>query len=152
MLLGIGDVAGTNILGEPLPGALEITSSTMVLIVFGGLCYSQIQRGHIRVELVYTHVGPRVQALMDVVTHLSALVFFSLILWQGVSEALFSWRISEASVGLIRVPLWPARFVLVLGAGLLLVQLVFDLFTDIDRLVRGALGTTAGSADKSESE
>ena len=54
---------------------VEMTESTMVLIVFGALTYAQIQRSHIRVELLYTRMGPRVQAAMDVATDLAALSF-----------------------------------------------------------------------------
>lgn len=40
MFLGMGDVIG-SIFNKPLPGALEVTESTMVLIVFGGLAYAK---------------------------------------------------------------------------------------------------------------
>lgn len=62
MFLGFGDVIGTQFLGWPIPGVLEITESTMTLIVFGALAYAQLRRNHIRVELVYSHMGPRVRA------------------------------------------------------------------------------------------
>ena len=62
MFLGAGDVVGTQFFGWPIHGALEITESTMVLIVFGGLAYAQIRRSHIRVELLYSHMPPRVRA------------------------------------------------------------------------------------------
>ena len=52
MLLGVADVVGTKFLDWPVPGTLEITESTMVLIVFGALAYTQERRGHIRVEIL----------------------------------------------------------------------------------------------------
>ncbi len=136
MFLGTGDVVGTQFLGWPIPGAKELTESTMVLIVFGALTYAQIRRGHIRVELVYTRMKPRTRAAMDVITILAALVFFSFLFWQGIGEAIHSWRILEADVGLIRFPLYPARTVLVIGSGLLIVQLLLDLLHYV-RLLMG---------------
>ena len=47
MLLGFADVVGTQFLGLPVPGTLEVTESTMVLIVFGALAYTQRKRGQI---------------------------------------------------------------------------------------------------------
>ena len=44
MLLGVADVVGTSFLGTPVPGTLEVTESTMVLIVFGALAYAQERR------------------------------------------------------------------------------------------------------------
>ena len=101
-LLGAADVVGTQFFGRPVHGALEITESTMVVIVFGALTYAQIRRNHIRVELFYTHAGPRLQAFMDLFSHLMAILFFSLLAWQAFHEAILirgwiaSKRVNEA--------------------------------------------------------
>ncbi len=138
MFLGTGDVIGTQFFGWPVPGAKEITESTMVLIVFGALTYAQIRRSHIRVELVHARMGPRMRAFMDVVTDLAALVFFGFLLWQAVIEAVRSWRIDETSDGLIVFPLYPARWILVAGVAILMVRLVIDLLADLPRVRTGA--------------
>lgn len=147
MFLGTIEVVGTQILRTPVPGALELTESTMVLIVFGALAYAQIRRSHIRVELIYTHMGPRVRAGMDVFAGLAALVFFSLLLWQAYHEAAYSLQIGEATVGLIRFPLFPARIVLALGTALLILQLLVDLAIDIRRVIDGSELPTADLHD-----
>jgi TRAP-type C4-dicarboxylate transport system permease small subunit len=135
-LLGTADVVGTQFLGAPVPGALEITESTMVLIVFGALAYAQMQRAHIRVEILYSYVGPRGKAFMDAVTHVVALVFFALLAWQGYGEALYSWAIRESTLGYIRFPLYPARSLLLLGTALLLLRLALDVISDFARMRR----------------
>ena len=135
--LGTADVVGTQMFGVPVPGATEITESTMVLIVFGALTYTQIRRSHIRVELLYMRAGARGQAAMDVFASLMAVLFFSLLLWQAVGEALFSIKIDEATFGLVRMPLWPARIVLAAGTALLILQLLLDLAADLHRLIKG---------------
>ena len=137
MLLGVADVVGTKFLGVPVPGTLEVTESTMVLIVFGALAYTQSRRGHIRVELLYNHVGPRAKSFMEATTHLLAFVYFALLAWQGFNEVLYSWEIREATMGAVRFPLYPARFLLFIGTLLLLVQLALDLLQDLGRMWRG---------------
>lgn len=143
--LGTADVVGTQILGTPVPGATELTESTMVLIVFGALAYTQIRRSHIRVELLYVRVGARGQAVMDILANAMGLLFFSLLLWQAVNEARFSIEIDESTFGLVRMPLWPARIVLAAGTGLLILQLLLDMVVDIGRLARG--GSAVSVAD-----
>jgi TRAP-type C4-dicarboxylate transport system permease small subunit len=135
--LGVADVVGTQVLNVPVPGPRELTESTMVLIVFGALTFAQIRRAHIRVEIAYLAVGPRFRAVMDVVTDLAAIIFFSLIAWQGLLEAQYSMKIGEATSGLIRFPLWPARFTLVAGASLIILRLVLDLIIDCGRVRSG---------------
>lgn len=137
MFLGVGDIIGTQVLKSPLPGAKELTESTMVLIVFGALAYAQIQRSHIRVELLYARAGPRGQAVMDVIADLAALFFFSLLLWQAINEAIFSIQLKEATVGLIRFPLYPARVILAAGTALLILRLLIDLIEDLQRVRTG---------------
>ncbi len=137
MLLGVADVVGTKFFGYPVPGTLEVTESTMVLIVFGALAYTQTRRAHIRVEIFYNQVGPRAQSLMDAFTHLVAMVYFALLGWQGFSELLYSWEIREATMGTIRFPLYPARFLLAAGTLLLLMQLATDIADDLRRARTG---------------
>lgn len=146
MFLGVADVVGTQGLGKPVPGAKEVTESTMVLIVFGALTYAQIRRSHIRVELLYTRMGPRVRAAMDFFAHLCSLVFFGLLTWQAVSEAQYSYQIGESVDGLIRFPLYPARITLAVGSGLVCLQLVLDMIEDLLRIRSGEEPPDFGSA------
>jgi len=137
MFLGVADIVGTQVLLIPVPGPRELTESTMVLIVFGALAYAQIRRSHIRVELVYFQMPPRVRAGMDVITDLAAIAFYGLILSQAISEAQYSLQIGEATVGLIRFPLWPARFILAAGCALMILQLILHLIEDLIRIKSG---------------
>jgi TRAP-type mannitol/chloroaromatic compound transport system permease small subunit len=137
MLICVADVVGTNFLDYPVPGTLEITESTMVLIVFGALAFTQEKRGHIRVEILHGYMSARVQSLMDVVTHFLALVFFVLLAWYSFGELSYSWEIREATMGTIRFPLYPARSLLTAGAVLLVVQLALDVAGDFGRMLRG---------------
>ena len=137
MFLGTGDVVGTQFFGWPLHGAKEITESTMVLIVFGALAYAQIRRAHIRVELVYSHMTPRVQAAMDVVADLAGLIFFGVLIWQCAGEAILSYQIGEEADGLLQFPLYPARWILVTGTMMLILRLMLDLIVDFQRIGSG---------------
>lgn len=138
MFLGVADVVGTQILHVPVPGPKELTESTMVVIVFGALTYTQIRRAHIRVELVYLRTSPRMQAALDVLASVCGLIFFGLLLWQAIGEAQYSLQIDEATVGLIRFPLWPARIVLAIGTALMILRLVLDIVMDVPRIFTGA--------------
>jgi TRAP-type C4-dicarboxylate transport system permease small subunit len=144
MFLGVADIVGTQVLAIPVPGPREITESTMVLIVFGALAYTQVRRAHIRVELVYDRCGPRSRAVMDVATDVAAIAFYSLIFWQAVIEAQFSYQTGEATFGAVRFPLLPARLFLVVGVGLMILRLILDLITDLSRVKTGAPPPVSG--------
>lgn len=137
MAICVADVIGTNVLDWPVPGTLEFTESTMVLIVFGALAFTQEKRGHIRVELLAQLFSPRMQSFLDMLTHSIALVFFALLAWYSFGELSYSWEIGEATMGTIRFPLYPARVLLSFGAVLLLLQLALDVVADFGRMRRG---------------
>jgi len=137
MLICFADVVGTNFFDWPVPGTLEITESTMVLIVFGALAFTQEKRGHIRVEILHGFMSARGKSLADLFTHFLALVFFVLLAWYSFGELSYSWEIREATMGTIRFPLYPARTLLTAGAVLLVLQLVLDVIADFGRARRG---------------
>jgi TRAP-type mannitol/chloroaromatic compound transport system permease small subunit len=146
MLICVADVIGTNFFAWPVDGTLEITESTMVLIVFGALAYTQERRGHIRVELLHGLMGPRLRSLMDLFTHFVALVFFLLVGWHSIGELTYSWEMKEATMGTIRFPLYPARTLLTAGVALLIVQLALDVIDDAIRTWRGEAPRHGGVA------
>src|SRR5436190_6139801 len=137
MAICVADVIGTDFFDWPVPGALEITESTMVLIVFGALAFTQEKRGHIRVEILHGFMSARGKSLADLFTHFLALVFFVLLAWYSFGELSYSWEIQEATMGTIRFPLYPARTLLTAGAVLLVLQLVLDVIGDFGRAWRG---------------
>ena len=137
MAICVADVIGTDVLDWPVPGTLELTESTMVLIVFGALAFTQEKRGHIRVEILHGFMGPRAKSFLDFVTHLLALIFFALLAWQSFGELSYSWELKESTMGTVRFPLYPARFLLSVGAVLLIAQLAIDVIDDFGRVLRG---------------
>ena len=137
MFICFADVVGTNFFEYPVDGTLEITESTMVLIVFGALAFTQEKRGHIRVEILHGFMGPRIRSLMDLFTHVCALLFFVVMAWYSIGELTYSWEMKEATMGTIRFPLYPARSLLTLGVCLLLLQLLLDVVDDAVRTWRG---------------
>ena len=95
---------------------------------------------------------------MDVIADIAALIFFGFLLSEAITEGLISWRIGEAADGLLRFPLYPARWILIAGTVLLILQLGLHLIQDLSRIASGedlepsgedsAMPTIAGLGDK----
>jgi len=147
MVLAVSDVIST-LFDSPIPGALEFTESSMVLVVFGGLAYAQARRQHFRVEILISRTGPKTRSLMDITAAISGIIFFSLLVWQGWNEAIYSLGNREATSGLIQFPLYPARFIMVFGASLLVLQFFVDLTRSVQNFGGGA--KALGSSNEAE--
>lgn len=138
VLVGTADVVGTQVFLAPLHGATEGITELMVIIVFLSLPHVQRARANIRVELLYSHFGERTRAALDVVAALAALAFFGLVFWQGVEVAAFSWRINESTMSVVRIPIYPAKTAILLGAGMTMLQLLVDVVESTRAALRPA--------------
>ncbi len=124
MLVGSLDVIGTAAFSSPLPGAYEFTETLMVASIFLALALSQREGKQIRVELLSERLQPRGRAILDVVAGLLSGFVYALIAWYGWIEVAESWQIGEVTSGLVRLPLWPSKLALGLGATLMTIQCV----------------------------
>lgn len=98
-----------------------ITGSHFVL----GIAYVTKTRQHVRVDFIYTHLSPRHQATIDLVTY----AFFILPLtvwmtWRLGEVALEAFRNGEVSGESVWNPVvWPVRTIVTFGFGLFCVQI-----------------------------
>ena len=136
VLVGTADVVGTQFFLAPVHGATEGITELMVIIVFLSLPAVQRAGANIRVELIHSHLGPRIQAALDALAAAAASVFFALLFWQGLEAALFSWRIGERTMSAVRIPIYPAKFAVLAGVGVLMVQLLIDVVASARRAFR----------------
>ena len=121
-LIGTCDVVATQFLGRPIPGAHEITEMLMVSSLFFGIALAQAERRHVRVSVLVDRLPARTRLLLQLLADLSIAVLFALIAWFGWLSFLRAVNTGEFAQGLARIPLWPSRLALVIGASLLVLQ------------------------------
>jgi TRAP-type C4-dicarboxylate transport system permease small subunit len=108
-----------------LPGAVELTEISLALMIFLGWSYTQEQKGHIQIDLVYRRLPAAVQRMLDLVHPVLGLVLMAVIVRQGYKFALYSRSSGEITENLA-LPLWPFKLLLVIGGGAFCLQLVVD--------------------------
>ncbi|WP_324651305.1 TRAP transporter small permease [Georgenia sp. H159] len=119
--------------GASVPGMLELAESCLVVAVFFGLAWAGIQGEHIAVTLVANRFGPRVNRVFDLVTWTVSTAFLAWLVYASIERARAATALGESRFGLIEWPLYPWRWVIVIGlAALLLVSLA--------NLLRSAMG------------
>lgn len=136
------DVILSLFMAEPLPGTVDYVSYYyMVGLVFLPLAYVEIGNEHIQVDLIHGLVGPRLRTVFDMLGLALSAVFFGVLAWQSWFDALEKYQIGEQSIGLVAVTVWPGRFFLPVGMGLMVLVLVVKLirrpFTDADMAPAG---------------
>lgn len=86
VLITCADVIG-NAFDHPILGTEEITSLAGSIFLAFGLAYTQANKGHIGVDLLYRHFPRPMKVVVDLTTSLASALFFLLATWQSVSYA-----------------------------------------------------------------
>ena len=82
MMLTVSDVVGRYFFNRPMQGTNELTGLLLVCVAASALAYSQIKKGHIRVDLISGRLSPKGQMILDVIAYLFCLFGAALITWQ----------------------------------------------------------------------
>lgn len=111
------DVIGRVVFNSPVKGTPEIVSGSIVIILWLQAAYAIRSGGMIWVDAIHGRLPTRVQLAMDVLGALLGIAFFALVCWGSVEPALYAWNSNEfEGEGALRVPVWPARFLVVIGS------------------------------------
>jgi TRAP-type C4-dicarboxylate transport system permease small subunit len=138
MLLATAGAIGRK-LGHPVPCSLEASETIMFASVFLGMAYVALQDGHINVTLFTQRLSIRTQTIMDTVVLLLSAAVFGLLTWSSWGLAWKWFLIREVRLGAFPWPIWPFRFLFVVGMGLIALQLIFSAVN----LIRKAWGREA---------
>ena len=126
------DALGRKTFGA-LPGALEFSEALMVPAVFLPLMFVQMKREHVFVAVVTLGLPVRTQAFLDGAAALVGVLIFSLLTWLGMVKAIDALAVQEYRVAIISVPIWPFRWMIPLGTGLMVFQLVLTAIHEFSR-------------------
>jgi TRAP-type C4-dicarboxylate transport system permease small subunit len=122
MFVNLVDVIGAKLLGLPLPGAMEVTQVTQVVVLAGALAFTQISGRHVRVELITMRLPKRLGATVKCFISLVGLGLFILIALAGFKLTQTFMAKGEVT-GTVLIPFYPFSFWL--GLSCLLLCLVF---------------------------
>jgi len=125
MLLATAGAIGRK-LGHPVPCSLEASETIMFASVFLGMAYVALQGGHINVTLFTQRLSTRTQTILDTVVLLLSAAVFGLLTWSSWGLAWKWFLIREVRLGAFPWPIWPFRFLFVVGMGLIALQLIFS--------------------------
>jgi TRAP-type C4-dicarboxylate transport system permease small subunit len=145
--LVVADVVGRVVFNSPVKGTTEIVSLSIVIICYLQAGFAIRSGGMLHVDMFVSKGSPRVQSAFAALAALAGLVFFAAICWGSFEGAAHAWTSNEfEGEGALRVPVWPARFVLVLGTFIASVSYLLMLVQHIANAARGvAPGQTGAS-------
>jgi len=127
MMLHINlDVALRYLFSAPLPNTLEIVSTYyIVAVVFLPLALVEILNAHIVVEILSQHLPKRAAEILISIVGLVSAVYFSAFALRSWEDAMQKFSVGELALGNSQITVWPTRFYLPIGCGLLVLMLLY---------------------------
>lgn len=137
MTLGLAmDVLLRTISGRGIPGMFETVEPLVVIVAFLSLAAAERANEHVSLSLLSDRLPLRVRYILIAVGISLAILLFGWICYNGIFEALKSFTSGEVRSGVVRIPLWPARVAIVVGAFALILQLFVTLIDAVQSAIR----------------
>ena len=114
----------------PLKGAVELAEINMGLLVFLGWTYTQQQKRHIAIDIIYLYFPTWLQRILDFVNPIIGLVFMIIVAWLAYDFAIYS-KVSTEITENLGLPVWPFKLSVFVGAVTFCLQLIFELIDAI---------------------
>jgi len=128
MVLTCTDIFLRFFLSKSIVGTVEIEGNYfMAAVIFLPLAYGMTsRREHIRVEILTSHLSPRLRNGLELLTLILSLCVFGLVTFYGFVGTWRSWSTGETMVN-IDLPIWPGRSLVAIGGTLLCLQMMVKL-------------------------
>lgn len=94
--------------------------SAMTYLLAGG--YAFMHHSHVRIDIIYATLSPRIQAWLDAITFILFLLYTGTLIYIGGNMAWDSLRQHETTGSPWDPPIWPVKFTIMIAGVLLLLQ------------------------------
>jgi TRAP-type C4-dicarboxylate transport system permease small subunit len=114
----------------------ELASFLEILVIFGGAAYTYRVGGHVRVDLLTTHLPKLARAWLRLVGLVSGLAFMIAVIWTTTQSAITAYRYGRVSAVML-YPLWLPMLLIPAGLALMAIAMLVTLRRQLSAL-RGA--------------
>ena len=122
-------------LNFPLQGTKEIIANSVVIIVFLQIGFAVRSRSMLGADFLVNIFGANTKRYLSVFGFLLGALFFAILFKGGIDPALRSFANGEFDgEGALRVPVWPARFTILIGSALAVINYLALAFIELFRL------------------
>lgn len=120
------DVVAKYVFGVPMPGTITVVSNYyMIVVAFLPLAFTERRNGHISVEVLTEHFPMSVQRALNLIALVISTGVLGAMTWQSWLDADRARLIGTFEIEQdVKLLIWPARYLLPLGCGLMVLTLI----------------------------
>ncbi|MDA1090598.1 MAG: TRAP transporter small permease [Proteobacteria bacterium] len=130
--LVMANIVGRYVFDSPVYGTAEIVAASIVIIVFLQVGYAIRSRSMLMADFLVIHLPDKVQRILLAIGYLLGAAFFLMIITGGWEESILSYVEGEyEGEGALRVPSWPARWTVMFGSALAMINYLVMAYIDV---------------------
>jgi len=130
------EVVGRYFFNKPSDWSDELSCYLLVGSAYLALPYTELAKGHIRVDFIYSHFRGKIKKVADIFIPCVGLCWSAIVMWQGGKLAWHSLVKGARSSEAMMWPLFPSQVTVPIGAFLLclvLIQKILENFRPGDK-------------------
>lgn len=131
------EVLSRYVFNRPTLWSFDLNTNLLCVYSLLGGGFVLLRRSHVRVDILHARLSPRTQCLLDCLTSLFFFLFVGVLVWEGIHIGIQSWLQKETSGTILDWPLFPTKFMVPVGALLLLLQGTAKFLEDLTSVVTG---------------
>jgi TRAP-type C4-dicarboxylate transport system permease small subunit len=130
--LVLADIIGRGVFDAPVHGTAEMIAASIVIIVFLQVGYAIRSRSMLKADFLVSRFPAGVQRFLLAIGYLLGAAFFIMIITGGWEESILSYVENEyEGEGALQVPSWPARWTVLLGSVLAVINYCVMAYIDV---------------------
>jgi len=130
----MADIVGRAVFSKPIYGTAEMVAASIVIVVFLQAGYAIRSRSMLRADFLVVLLPDKAQRVLLAIGYLLGAAFFLMIITGGWEESVKSFVEGEyEGEGALRVPSWPARWTVLIGSGLAMINYLVMAYLDVFR-------------------
>ncbi len=131
------EVGARHLFDAPTIWAHGTSQRIFAVYYFIGGAYISLHLSHIAMDVIYSRFSLRTRAILDVIGFLLFFAFCGVLLWWGSEYAWTSIKHGEADNTPFRAPLYPVKLMIPLGALMILLQELAQLWRHLFIAITG---------------
>ena len=129
-----------------VPDSIGLTECSMIVIVFLSMGYLQVNKGHIRVDIVVDRFPPRLRSFIEAIILVGCTVILLIVMYANILQAQLQYSTNLAT-GVLKIPLWPFFVVVCIGLLLFAVSTAVHAALSFENGIRGTAPASLGQAE-----
>ena len=125
VLLATLNVLGRWLFSLPISGYVDWVEQAMAFMAFLGLAYTQRLGGHIRMDILVSHLHGRRLWFTELLSTVLMLLVTLVLIYGSWLHFLRAWQIGDSSLD-INLPTWPAKLVVPVALAVLALRLLLQ--------------------------